>query len=461
MPQAHILIVEDDAELTQFLVVLLTLEGYTVSTAPDGETAIQMMSEMSYDLVLTDLYLPRADGFEVLAHLQRSRAPSGVVMVTGHGSIESAVEAMRKGALDYITKPVTPEQLNLIVKKALEVQRLQRENRFLRQQLKGKYRFENLIGTSAAMQRVFELIEKVAHVESTVLILGESGTGKELVARAIHFNGRRAEQILLPVNCGAIPEALLESELFGHERGAFTGATRSRMGRFELANGGTIFLDEVGDMSPALQVKLLRVLQEQCFDRVGGGKSVRVDVRILAATNRDLERAVARGEFREDLYYRLNVIPLSLPALRERKEDIPILLQHFLNQFNQMRHRTLEGASPYAMEILLNYPWPGNVRELENLVDRLVVLKGHGLIEPDDLPEKIRGTWKTTATRGIGEIPDGGFCLEMAMHDFERTLLTAALRKAGGVKNQAARLLGMKRSTFMDRLKHHSLPPAL
>lgn len=290
MSQAHILIVEDDAALAQFLVALLTLEGYTVSAAPDGETAIQMMSEMSYDLVLTDLYLPKADGFEVLAHLQRSHAPTGAVMVTGHGSIESAVEAMRKGALDFITKPVTPEQLTIMVKKALEVQRLQWENSFLRQQLKGKYRFENLIGTSTAMQQVFELIEKVAHVESTVLILGESGTGKELVARAIHFNSRRAEQILLPVNCGAIPEALLESELFGHERGAFTGATRSRMGRFELANGGTIFLDEVGDMSPALQVKLLRVLQEQCFDRVGGGKSIRVDVRILAAANRDLER---------------------------------------------------------------------------------------------------------------------------------------------------------------------------
>ncbi len=385
---------------------------------------------------------------------------SGAIVMTGHGSIESAVEAMRKGATDYITKPVTLDQLRIVVKKALEVQRLQRENLLLRHQLKSKYRFENLVGTSSAMQQVFQLIEKVADAESTVLILGESGTGKELVARAIHFNSHRAEKSLIPVNCGAIPESLLESELFGHERGAFTGAARTRMGRFELANGGTVLLDEVGDMSPALQVKLLRVLQEHSFERVGGTKSIRVDVRIIAATNRNLEEAVTRGEFREDLYYRLSVIPLTLPPLRERKEDIPLLLQYFMDQFNRMRDRKLQGFSRNALHMLMNYHWPGNVRELENLVDRLVVLKGQGIIEPEDLPEKMRVTLTPAPPASAVEIPEEGFCLDIAVREFERELILRALEKADGVKNKAAQLLGIKRTTLIEKLKRHSLLPS-
>jgi DNA-binding NtrC family response regulator len=458
MPQERMLIVEDEPDLAQVFAEVLTMEGYDVSAAVDGETAMQMISDNTYHLALIDLYLPKADGFQVLAHLQRVSSSTSAIVMTGHGSIESAVEAMKKGAVDYITKPVTFDQLRIVVKKALDVQRLQQENRFLRQQLKSKYRFENIVGTSWAMHQVFQLIEKVADAESTVLVLGESGTGKELVARAIHFNSHRAEKPLIPVNCGAIPESLLESELFGHERGAFTGAARTRMGRFELAHGGTIFLDEVGDMSPALQVKLLRVLQEHTFERVGGTKSIRVDVRILAATNRNLEDSIARGEFREDLYYRLSVIPLTLPPLRERKEDIPLLLQHFMDQFNRMRNRTLQGFSSTALPMLIHYHWPGNVRELENLVDRLVVLKGQGIIEPEDLPEKMRLAWTHAPAASVLEIPEQGFCLDIAVREFERELISRALQKADGVKNKAAQLLGIKRTTLIEKLKRHSLP---
>ncbi|HSF30935.1 MAG TPA: sigma-54 dependent transcriptional regulator [Candidatus Tectomicrobia bacterium] len=459
MPHERILIVEDEPDLRQVFVEILTSEGYDISTAGDGEVAMQMLSEHNYDLSLIDLYLPKADGLQVLAHLQHVSSSTTAIVMTGHGSIESAVEAMKKGAADFITKPVAFEQLRIVVKKALEVRQLQQENRLLRHQLKTKYRFENLVGTSPGMQQVFQLIEKVADAESTVLILGESGTGKELVARAIHFNSHRAEKPLVPVNCGAIPESLLESELFGHERGAFTGAARTRMGRFELANGGTIFLDEVGDMSPALQVKLLRVLQDQTFERVGGTKSVRVDVRIIAATNRNLEEAVARGEFREDLYYRLSVIPLNLPPLRERKDDIPLLLQYFMEQFNRMRDRKLQGFSPHALHLLVNYQWPGNVRELENLVDRVVVLKGQGIIEPEDLPEKMRTAWTPAGPVTTVEIPDAGFCLDVAVRGFERELISRALLKAEGVKNRAAQLLGIKRTTLIEKLKRHSLLP--
>jgi DNA-binding NtrC family response regulator len=460
MSQERILIVEDEPDLSQVFVEVLTMDGYDVNTAANGEIAMQMLGEHSYDLVLTDLYLPKADGFQVLAHLQRVSSSTSAIVMTGHGSIESAVEAMKKGAVDYITKPVTFDQLRIVVKKALDVQRLQRENQLLRQQLKSKYHFTNIIGTSAAMQQVFDMIAKVADAESTVLILGESGTGKELVARAIHFNSRRAEKPFIPVNCGAIPESLLESELFGHERGAFTGAARTRMGRFELAHGGTIFLDEVGDMSPALQVKLLRVLQEQSFERVGGTKSVRVDVRILAATNRNLEDAIAKNEFREDLYYRLSVIPFTLPPLRERQDDIPLLLQHFMNQFNHLRNRKLQGFAPRALQMLAHYHWPGNVRELENLVDRLVVLKGQGIIEPEDLPDKMRATLPSVAAVATMDLPEEGFCLDAAVREFERDLITKALQKAEGVKNRAAQILGIKRTTLIEKLKRHSLFPA-
>lgn len=458
MSQERILIVEDEPDLSDVFVEVLTMEGYDVSTAANGGIAMQMLAENSYDLVLTDLYLPKVDGFQVLSHLQRVSPTTSAIVMTGHGSIESAVEAMKKGAVDYITKPVAFDQLRIIVKKALDLQRLQRENQLLRQQLKSKYHFANIIGTSAAMQRVFDMITKVSDAESTVLILGESGTGKELVARAIHFHSRRAEKPFVPVNCGAIPESLLESELFGHERGAFTGAARTRMGRFELAHGGTIFLDEVGDMSPALQVKLLRVLQEQSFERVGGTKSVRVDVRILAATNRDLEEAIAKNEFREDLYYRLSVIPLTLPPLRERPDDIPLLLQHFMDQFNRLRKRKLQGFAPRALQMLSHYHWPGNVRELENLVDRLVVLKGHGMIEPEDLPDKMRAALPTVAAVATMDLPEEGFCLDAAVRAFERDLITKALRKADGVKNRAAQILGIKRTTLIEKLKRHSLP---
>jgi DNA-binding NtrC family response regulator len=460
MPHERILIVEDEPDLLEVFVDVLTADGYEINTAADGEIAMQMISENSYDLVLTDLYMPKADGFQVLAHLQRVNASTSTVVMTGRGSIESAVEAMKKGAIDYIAKDVIFDQLCLVVKKALDVQRLQRENQLLRHQLKSKYHFDNIIGTSAAMQQVFDMITKVADAESTVLILGESGTGKELVARAIHFHSHRGDRPFIPVNCGAIPEGLLESELFGHERGAFTGAARTRIGRFEMAHGGTIFLDEVGDMSPTLQVKLLRVLQDQSFERVGGTKSVRVDVRILAATNRNLEEAIAKNEFREDLFYRLSVIPLTLPPLRERQDDIPVMLQHFMGQFNRLRNRKLQGFAPRTLQMLANYQWPGNVRELENLVDRLVVLKGQGVIEPEDLPEKMRTALPAIASAAAVDILEEGFCLDVAVREFERDLLTKALQKAAGVKNRAAQILGIKRTTLIEKLKRHTILPS-
>ena len=460
MPQERILIVEDEPGVIEVFTECLTREGYAINTAATGETAIQMLADNRYDVVLIDLHLPKADGFQVLAHLQQVSPSSSAIVVTGHGSIESAVEAMKQGAVDYLTKPMTVVQLRIVVKKALDVQRLQRENRRLRQQLKSTYRFENLLGTSWAMQQVFQLIAKVADVETTVLISGETGTGKELVARAIHFNSRRAERPLIPINCGAIPESLLESELFGHERGAFTGATHTRVGRFEVAHGGTLFLDEVSEMSPALQVKLLRVLQEQRFERVGSTKSIQVDVRIVAATNCDLEQAVVRGEFREDLYYRLSVIPLSIPPLRERQDDIPLLLRHFLERFNRLHRLHVEGFPPRALDILLNHPWPGNVRELENLVDRLVVFKGQGLIHPQDLPEKMRGAGMTGPAVPMMEIPEEGFCLDKAVTEFEQALISTALQQADGVKHKAAQLLGVKRTTLIEKLKRHSLLPA-
>ena len=427
--------------------------------------AIQMLSENNYDLSLIDLYLPKADGFQVLAHLQRVSSSTSAIVMTGYGSIESAVEAMKRGAADYLTKPVAFDQLRIVVKKALDVRRLQQENWLLRHQLKTKYRFENLVGTSPAMQQVFQLIEKVADVESTVLILGDSGTGKELVARAIHFNSHRAEKPLVPVNCGAIPESLLESELFGHERGAFTGAARTRIGRFELANGGTIFLDEVGDMSPALQVKLLRVLQEQSFERVGGTRSLRVDVRIIAATNRNLEESIVRGEFREDLYYRLSVIPLNLPPLRERKRTFRYsCTTSWISSTGCMTGSCVDSrpSSAHAHELPLARKCP-RVGELSGSSG---VLKGQGIIEPEDLPEKMRTAWTPPpAALGVETLPtppvrtveihEKGFSLDIAVREFERELIPQALQQADGVKNKAALLLGIKRTTLIEKLKRH------
>lgn len=453
MAGEKILVVDDEAINREFLSEMLSMEGYEVITSADGIEALDNIKETNFDLVLTDLMMPKLDGIALLSQIKELSPQTLGIVFTGFVSIESAVKAMKAGAFDYITKPLQLEEVKIAIKKAFEFQRLQRENLSLRRQLKKKYFFENMIGDSEGIQEVFHLIETVADSDSNILILGESGTGKELVARAIHYNSQRQNSPLIPVNCGAIPESLLESELFGHEKGAFTGAIAARVGRFELAKGGTIFLDEIAEMSPALQVKLLRVLQEHEFERVGGTKTIKINVRIIAATNQDLDEAVAKRTFREDLYYRLNVIPIKLPPLRERKSDVPLLFAHFLEHFNLEKKKKLEGIAPEAMNILINYRWPGNVRELENLVERLVILQGKGVVNPVDLPEKFRGGGTNNQDTPKIMIPDEGISFREITEQFERDLILQALNRTKWVKNKAAKLLGLNRTTLVEKIK--------
>ncbi len=452
MGSERILIADDEERNREFLKELLEIEGFEVETANDGKDALEILEEMDFDLVLTDLKMPKADGLAVLEALQRINPQAVAIVFTGYGSIDTAVKAMKLGAYDYITKPLKIEEIMIVVQRALEHRKLTLENAMLRRQLKRKYKFDNIVGDSEKMQEVFRLVEKIANTDSTVLVYGESGTGKELIARAIHFNSDRRERPLIPVNCGAIPEELLESELFGHEQGAFTGATRTRIGRFELGNGGTIFLDEIGDMSPALQVKVLRVLQEHEFERVGGMKTIKVDIRVIAATNKDLEKHVAEGRFREDLFYRLNVIPITLPPMKERRSDIPLLVNHFIQMYNAKNKHRITGVSPEAMELLMNYDWPGNVRELENMIERIVILKGEEMIDPSDLSEKVLASTPRSLHPSI-KIPEGGISFNTAITEFERELILQALNRTNWVKNKAAKLLNLNRTTLVEKMK--------
>ena len=452
MSSEKILVVDDDVRIRDFLYDVLTEEGYEVSTAENGEMAIEMLRSQDFHVVLTDLKMPKVDGLQVIKESQTLNSQGVGILITGYGTIKSAVDAMKAGAYDYVTKPFQIDEIKIVIERALEHHRLQRENVSLRKQLKRKYKFENIIGDSEAIQEVFQMIEKVADSDSTILIRGDSGTGKELIARAIHFNSYRRERPLIPVNCGAIPEDLLESELFGHVKGAFTGATTTRIGRFELAHNGTIFLDEIGDMSPSLQVKVLRVLQEQEFERVGGTNTIRVNVRVIAATNQNLEDAVVERTFREDLYYRLNVIPIFVPPLRERKSDIPLLAHHFIERFNREKKKKVDHISSEIMDYFLHYDWPGNVRELENTIERLVILKGRGSIVPKDLPDKIRNKGQYHVLRKV-QIPDDGVCFKTAVNEFEKELILQALNKTDWVKNKAAKMLNLKRTTLVEKMK--------
>ncbi len=452
MENKNILVVEDDNATRDTMVDLLSEAGYEVESARNGEEAIAMAREYTFDIVITDLKMPKGDGIQVLEQIKKIDNRTIVIICTGYGTVDTAVKAMKLGAYEYITKPIKIEEIKLVVQRALDYQRLKTENVLLQKQLKAKYKFKNLIGDSEVMQQSFQFIEKIAATNSTVMICGESGTGKELVARAIHYNSDRRNEPMVPVNCGAIPEDLLESELFGYEKGAFTGALKTRIGRFELANGGTVFLDEIGDMSPALQVKILRVLQEHEFERLGGVKSIKVDIRVIAATHRDLEKAVKQGTFREDLYYRLNVIPFILPPLRERGSDIPLLTNHFIGKFNIEKKQNINGISPEALKCLTRYHWPGNVRELENLIERLVILKGEGVIEQEDLPEKILGAEWSDAVPSM-DIPDSGISFNTAVSEFERELILRALKKTNWIKNRAAKLLQLKRTTLVEKIK--------
>jgi DNA-binding NtrC family response regulator len=453
---AKILLIDDSPEILSQLSEFLTLEGHDVDVARDGGDGISRIEKESYEVVLSDLRMPGVDGLAVLGYVVEHFPSIVCIILTGHGSIKNAVEAIKAGAFDYLTKPVKFDEIRIALMRALEYRNLKKENLQLKQQLRKKYRFENLIGDSPAIQRVFETIEKVADTDSTVLILGESGTGKELIAKALHFNSSRREGPFIPVNCAAIPGELLESELFGHEKGAFTNAIRTRIGRVEMAGGGTLFLDEIGDMSTNLQSKLLRVLQEREFERIGGMKTIKTDMRVIAATHRDLKREVEEKKFREDLYYRLHVIPIEVPPLRDRRSDIPLLVHHFIDHFNRNRKKKIEGIDDDALQLLMNSDWPGNVRELENTVERIVILSGGDRLTAQDLPEKYHAALPHP-THAAPVLPEAGISLDAVVSDFEKTLILEALNKTGWVKNKAAQLLNLNRTTLIEKIKRQNL----
>ncbi|HUJ17284.1 MAG TPA: sigma-54 dependent transcriptional regulator [Nitrospirota bacterium] len=447
-----ILVVDDEQSMRDFLAIMLKKEGYDVVSAETGADAIKAVQNEIFDLVISDVKMPGMDGIDVLRTVKELSPETVVIMITAYATAETAVEAMKLGAYDYITKPFRVDEIKLIIQKALEKRHLRKENILLKREMESRLGFENFIGGSVPMQKVFLLIRQVADTGSTVLITGESGTGKELVARAVHANSSRKDKPFVTVNCGALPETLLESELFGYMKGAFTGAVSNKQGLFEAANGGTIFLDEISATTPALQIKLLRVIQEREFMRVGGTTDIKVDARVIAASNRDLHAEVAKGAFREDLYYRLNVIPVHLPPLRERKEDIPLLVDFFLKKLSA--GRTAKRIARDALKILMGYRWPGNVRELENAIERLAILSAGEEITAEHMPETVMALQPHADLVPV-EIPDEGIDLERLLGNAERTLLHKALEKAGGVKTEAARLLGLTFRSFRHRLQKY------
>lgn len=456
MVSERILVVDDEEEVLGLFSHFLERDGYEVETADSASNAMSLVEANPFRAAFLDLNLPDYNGIELLRNIKKADPDTVGIVVTGYGSIETAVEAMSCGAYHYLTKPVKINEVRSLLTKALVSGRSEIGGREARQRPKLLSGVEEVVGESEAMQKVFKLISKVADTESIILINGESGTGKELVARTVHLNSRRRGGPYVPVNCGAIPETLLESELFGHEKGAFTGANATRLGRFELAHGGTIFLDEVGNMSPAMQVKLLRVLQERKFERLGGVRTIEVDARVIAASNKDLEEAVEKGEFREDLFYRLNVIPIRLPTLREREGDIPLLVSHFLEKFNELREKRVRGFSLEALSRIERYRWPGNVRELENFIERMVVLKEEGIIMPQDLPDKVQSKSRDGAFL-IPDIPEQGLCLEEMMNNIEKELILKALERSNWVKQRAADLLNLNRTTLVEKIKKKGL----
>lgn len=444
-------VIDDDDAIRRILNDYLTEEGHDVVSCNNALCGLEEYKRASFDAVLSDIKMKGMDGMTFLTSVRKLDPEAKVIMITAYGTVENAVDAIKAGAFDYIKKPFRLDDIHFSIKKALSFKKLEQENISLKKELKKKYSYEHIIGESPPMQKVFERIAKVADSDSTILISGESGTGKELVAKTIHYQSARGSRPLIPVNCGAIPESLLESELFGHEKGAFTGAIATRIGRFELADGGTIFLDEIAELSRPLQVKLLRVLQEREFERVGGIKTIHVNVRILAATNRRIEKAVEDGDFRKDLYYRLNVIPLAIPPLRERKDDIELLCNHFLELYCQKKKRTTMTIDSEAMKIIKKYPWPGNVRELENLIERIVVLKDRDddLIKAPELPERFLNKQEEIDIT----ITDDGIDLSKAVEHFEKRLINQALKKSHGVKSKAANLLRVNRTTLVEKIK--------
>ncbi|RJQ22408.1 MAG: sigma-54-dependent Fis family transcriptional regulator [Nitrospiraceae bacterium] len=454
----RILVIDDEASIRELLKDFLESKGYEVAAASDGETGLALLKDEKFDLFLLDLMMPGISGMDVLREVASEKHEIPSIVITAHASIQTAVEAMKLGAFDYITKPFNLEDIHIAVKRALDFSKLQEENFRLKKELKRKFSTHRIIGNSAPIQNVIKFIEKIADTDSTVLITGESGTGKELVAKAIHYQSSRFRNPFVPLNCAAIPKDILESELFGHEKGAFTGAVNTRIGRFEMANNGTLFLDEIGELAPALQVKLLRVLQEKEFERVGGVKTIKVDVRIIAATNRDLEKAVADGAFREDLYYRLNVIPMHLPPLRKMKEDVPLLVEHFIAEVSKRKKKEPPKISPEALNSFVDYRWPGNVRELENLMERLIILKEGDIVTLKDLPERFSDNRPMPkALTGKQTLSAEGVDLNVVLDEIENNMIIQALEMSKGVKSKAASLLGLNRTTLIEKMKKKAI----
>ena len=454
MISKRILVVDDEENFRHMLSVILKKEKYEVETASNGYEALQKISLSPVDQVLCDIRMPQMDGLEFLKELKKTSVDTTVIMMSAYGTVDIAIEAMKLGAYDYISKPFKPDEIVLTLKKAEERERLRKENEMLRKEVKKEYSFENIVSKNGKMKEIFEVIRKVAQYKSTILITGESGTGKELVAKALHYQSDRAKNSFVPVNCGAIPENLLESELFGHAKGAFTDAIRTKKGLFEEADGGTLFLDEIGELPAQLQVKLLRVLQEGEIRRIGEGKAIQIDVRIVAATVKDLMKEVSEGRFRDDLYYRLNVLPIHLPPLREKKEDIPLLVSHFIKKYNEGMNKNVADIDPKALEVLINYQWFGNVRELENTIERAIVLTEKDKIEIDHLPPDIQ-TFKEKVE--VAPLAEEDYSIKKAAKMLEMNLIRRALKKTKGNHTHASRLLEISHRALLYKIKEYGI----
>ena len=461
MPKEKVLVADDEQSMREFLDIMLRKEDYRVTSASNGEEVIRLMEKEIFDLILMDIRMPRMDGITVLKKVKALSPETIVIMITAYASADTAIKAMKEGAYDYITKPFKVEEIKLIIKNALEKKNLQKENILLKQVVKDRYHFGNIIGQSPKMLALYDLLEKVAGTKTIILITGESGTGKELVAKAIHYNSSRKDKPFVTLNCGAIPESLIESELFGHVKGAFTDAIATKKGLFEVADEGTIFLDEISELPLLMQVKLLRVLQDREFKRVGGTEDIKVDVRIISATNKDLEEAVREKRFREDLFYRLNVIQIKLPPLRERREDIPLLSNHFLKKYSEELNKNISAISPDALRILLNYEYPGNVRELQNIVERAVALETSQELSAENLSSYLDEQLPSKKKYSDLEIPNEGIDLERMVDELERALILKALDKSKGIKKKAAELLHINFRSMRYRLEKYGLGDGL
>lgn len=456
--KSRILVVDDEESIREFLEIMLKKEGYEVTLAEDGQKAKDLLTKKTFDMIISDLQMPHVTGIELLKHVKESYPDTVFMLITAFGTTETAVEAMKMGAYDYLTKPFKIDEVRLNIQNALRSKNLEVENRSLKKELVKEYSFQSMIGNSTAMHTIFDMVKRVSQTPTNVLITGESGTGKEVVAKAIHYNGPLKDRPFVTVNCGAIPENLMESEMFGHKKGSFTGAVADKSGLFEVADTGTLFLDEVGELPMSIQVKLLRAIQERVIRRVGATDDHKVEVRIIAATNRNLEEMVQKGTFRQDLFYRLNVINIKTPGLRERRDDIPLLANHFLKKYNERLGKNIGAISAEAMEILKKYDYPGNVRELENMIERTVALEGGATILPESLPPMVNTTsGRKMASSNEIEMGDDGVDLDKVMGQIEKELLIKAIHSAGGVKKRAAKLLHISFRSMRYRIEKYNL----